>query len=166
MAASLFSPQCVKEPVAVFRTRSVSRRLPVTTNASRRQRCSTRPEPRRRKTRWTHSLMTLNTRWSCAMRPTNKWNKPRRRWMNSSWNYIKKKQPSNVWVSDVNHSGAKSGIFLVNILTHWPLGDLDAILKLQFSISFYWLVSSHRLRIMPWDECQGTSSMISQHWYR
>ena len=28
-------------------------------------------------------------------------------------------------------------------LTHWPLGDLDAILKLQFSI-FYWLVSSHR----------------------
>ena len=31
-------------------------------------------------------------------------------------------------------------------LTHWPLGDLDAILKLQFSISFYWLVSSHHLR--------------------
>ena len=37
-------------------------------------------------------------------------------------------------------------------LTHWPLGDLDAILKLQFSILFYWLVSSHRLRIMPWDK--------------
>ena len=52
------------------------------------------------------------------------------------------------------------------LLTHWPLGDLDAILKLQISISLYWLVSSHRLRIMPWDECQGTSPMISQHWFR
>ena len=50
-------------------------------------------------------------------------------------------------------------------LTHWPLGDLDAILKLQFSISFYWLVSSHCLRIVPWDECQRTSPMISQHWF-
>ena len=38
--------------------------------------------------------------------------------------------------------------------------------KLQFSISFYWLVSSHRLRIMPWDGCHGTSSMISQHWFK
>ena len=51
-------------------------------------------------------------------------------------------------------------------LTHWPLGDLDAILKLQFSILFYLLISSHRLRIRPWDEWQGTSLMISQHWFR
>ena len=51
-------------------------------------------------------------------------------------------------------------------LTHWPLGDLDVILKLQFSISFDWLVSSHRLRLMPRDECQGTSPMINQHWFR
>ena len=51
-------------------------------------------------------------------------------------------------------------------LTHWSLGDLDAILKLQFSISFYWLVSSRRLRIMPWHESQGTSPIISQHWFR
>ena len=51
---------------------------------------------------------------------------------------------------------------VVITLTHWPLGDLDAILKLQFSISFYWFVSSHHLRIIPWDECQGTSPMISQ----
>ena len=51
---------------------------------------------------------------------------------------------------------------IMNIyLTHWPLGDLDAILKLQFSISFYWLVSSHRLKIMPWDECYGNSQMMS-----
>ena len=51
-------------------------------------------------------------------------------------------------------------------LTHWPLGNLEAILKLQFSISFYWLVSSHCLMIMPWDECEGTSPMISQQWFR
>ena len=51
-------------------------------------------------------------------------------------------------------------------LAHWPLGDLDTILKLQFSISFHRLVSSLRLRIMPWDECQGTSPMISQDWFR
>ena len=50
-------------------------------------------------------------------------------------------------------------------LTHWPLGDIGAILKLQFSISFYWLVSSHCLMIMYWDECQGTSPTISQHWF-
>ena len=49
--------------------------------------------------------------------------------------------------------------------THWPLGDLDAILKLQFSISFYWLLSWHGIRIKPWDECQGTSPMISQLWF-
>ena len=30
----------------------------------------------------------------------------------------------------------------------------------------YWLISSHRLRTMPWDECQGTSPMISQQWFR
>ena len=34
-------------------------------------------------------------------------------------------------------------------LPHWPLGDLDAILKLQFSILFHWFVSSHRLMIAP-----------------
>ena len=49
-------------------------------------------------------------------------------------------------------------------LTHWPLGDLDAILKLQFSILFYWLVPSHHLIIMPWGECHETSPRISQHW--
>ena len=55
-------------------------------------------------------------------------------------------------------------IYKTPCLTHWPLGDLDAILKLQFLISFYWLVSSHCRRIMPW-ECHGTSPMISQHWF-
>ena len=54
--------------------------------------------------------------------------------------------------------------FCAETLTHWSLGDLDAILKLQFSILVYWLVSSHHPRIMPWDECQGTTPMISQHW--
>ena len=55
---------------------------------------------------------------------------------------------------------------VTSLVTHWPLGDLDAILKLQYSILFYWLVSSHCLMMMPWDECQGTSPMISQHWFR
>ena len=51
-------------------------------------------------------------------------------------------------------------------LTHWPLGDLDVILKqLKISILFYWLVSSHRLMKMSWDECHETSP-ISQHWFR
>ena len=34
-------------------------------------------------------------------------------------------------------------------LTHWALEDLNAILKLQFSMLFYRLVSSHRLMIIP-----------------
>ena len=43
-------------------------------------------------------------------------------------------------------------------LTHWPLGDLDAILKLQFSILFCWLVSSDLLMIMHLYGCHGTST--------
>ena len=41
------------------------------------------------------------------------------------------------------------------LLTHWPLGDLHASLKMEFSILFYWLVSSDLLMIMPCDECIG-----------
>ena len=33
-------------------------------------------------------------------------------------------------------------------LTHWPLGDLKVILKMEFSILFYWLESSDLLMIM------------------
>ena len=51
-------------------------------------------------------------------------------------------------------------------LTHWRQGHLDAILKLQFSFLFYWLVSSDLLMIMHPDECHGTSRMISQHWFQ
>ena len=69
-------------------------------------------------------------------------------------------------------------------LTHWPLGDLDAISKLQMSMSFYWLVSSHlqdnALRWMPRDFTddksilvqvmawchQSTSHYLSQCWFR
>ena len=51
-------------------------------------------------------------------------------------------------------------------LTHWPLGDLDSILKVLSSISFYWLVSSDLLMIMPSDECHGIYLKISQHWFR
>ena len=67
----------------------------------------------------------------------------------------------------------------ITVLTHWPLGDLDNILKLQFSILFYWLVSSNdnAPRWMPWDLddkstlvqvmawCrQATSHYLSQCW--
>ena len=47
-------------------------------------------------------------------------------------------------------------------LTQWPLGDLDAILKLQFS-TFFGLVSSDLLMIMHPDECHGTSQSILVH---
>ena len=40
--------------------------------------------------------------------------------------------------------------------TDWPLEDLDAILNLQISILFYWLVSSDDLMIMPSDEYHET----------
>ena len=51
-------------------------------------------------------------------------------------------------------------------LTHSSLRDLDAILKMQNSISFSWLASSDLLLIMPSQECHKTSLMISQHWFR
>ena len=41
-------------------------------------------------------------------------------------------------------------------LTHWYLGVLDWILKMQFSVLFHWLVSSYLLMIMPSDEPYGT----------
>ena len=50
-------------------------------------------------------------------------------------------------------------------LTHWPLEDLNMILKMEFSILFYWLVSLDLLMIMPSDECHRTLLMISQHWF-
>ena len=65
------------------------------------------------------------------------------------------------WVDGTSWSRDKQVVFL----THWSLGDLDANSKLQFLILFYWLVPSHRLIIMPWDECHRTSPMISQHWF-
>ena len=56
--------------------------------------------------------------------------------------------------------------FLPGELTHCPLGDLDAILKMQFSTLFDWLVSSDLLMTVHPDECNGTSRMVSQHWFR
>ena len=43
---------------------------------------------------------------------------------------------------------------------------LDAILKMEFSILFYFLESSDHLMMMPSDECQGTLLMISQYEFR
>ena len=50
-----------------------------------------------------------------------------------------------------------------SILTHWPLGDLNVTQKREFSILFYWLVSSDLLMIVPSDECHRTQLTISQH---
>ena len=52
------------------------------------------------------------------------------------------------------------------LLTHWPLGDPNAILKMQFSILFYWLASSDLLMIMPSNKWHRTLLMINQHWFR
>ena len=40
-----------------------------------------------------------------------------------------------------------------NELTHWPMGDLDSILKVLSSILFYWLVSS---------QCCGKSKILGR----
>ena len=45
-------------------------------------------------------------------------------------------------------------------LTHCPLGDLDVIVKMEFSILFYWLVSSNFPMIMSSDECHRVLLMI------
>ena len=57
------------------------------------------------------------------------------------------------------------GAIVLNYLTHWSLGDLNVILKMQFSVLFYWLVSSDLLMIMPSDECHRALLMISQDWF-
>ena len=66
--------------------------------------------------------------------------------------------PSPVYLSVV--------VLILPYLTHWPLGDLNVILKLQFSILLYWLVFANLLMIMSSDECYRTLLMISQHWFR
>ena len=54
----------------------------------------------------------------------------------------------------------------IHILTHWPLWDLNVILKILPPILLYWLVSSNLLMIMWSDGCHRTLLMISQHWFR
>ena len=54
----------------------------------------------------------------------------------------------------------------VSILTHWPLGDLDVILKLQFSILFFdWYLhivysKDNALRWMPRDLTDDKSTLV------
>ena len=42
------------------------------------------------------------------------------------------------------------------LLTHWTLGDVHAIRKMEFSILFSWLVYSDLLMTKPSDECHIT----------
>ena len=54
-------------------------------------------------------------------------------------------------------------------LTRWSPGDLNAILRMQFSIFFYlfaMLTSSYPLMKMPYDKYHGTLQMICRHWFR
>ena len=48
-----------------------------------------------------------------------------------------------------------------NTLTHWPLGDLDAVYKNHIPILFPWFVASDPLKLMPSDECRGTLLITS-----
>ena len=52
------------------------------------------------------------------------------------------------------------------LLTHWSLGNVGTILKIQFSSLLYWLVPSELLLIRSSDEWYRTLLMISQHWFR
>ena len=74
-------------------------------------------------------------------------------------------------------------LIISGMLTHWPLGDLNEILKTWFSILFYWLVSyrsshdnafwwmwqdpadhqSTLVQVMAWCR-QATSHYLSQCW--
>ena len=51
------------------------------------------------------------------------------------------------WVILLNEISCTEGHFRSSgvILTHWPLGNLNAILKIECSILLYWLVSSDLL---------------------
>ena len=69
--------------------------------------------------------------------------------------------------NELNHKGLGFGgnnEFFYS--THCSLGDLDAILKMQFSTLLHWLVSADHFVIMPAGECHGTLLMICQHWFR
>ena len=57
-----------------------------------------------------------------------------------------------------------------NELTHWPLGDLAAVLKVQCKIDkliIQMRIVAHALSVkLLSGECPRTSVMISQHWFR
>ena len=63
-------------------------------------------------------------------------------------------------------TGVTTAELCAHRLTHWPLGDLYVILKIQSSILFYWLVSSDLLMTMPSNETHGFLLTIAQHWSR
>ena len=63
--------------------------------------------------------------------------------------------PGNIWNAE----------WRGKCLTHWPPGDLDVIMNIQYSILFYCWLSSDLLMILPWDGCQETLLAISHHWF-
>ena len=87
------------------------------------------------------------------------------------------------YISDTDTETPGRGSKVLVLLTHWPLGDLNAILKMEFSILFYWLVplgllvifclrwmpqdltddKSTLVQVMAWCH-QATSHYLSQCW--
>ena len=74
--------------------------------------------------------------------------------------FVWRRPPGTICDIDIRHNP------VFGPLTHWSLGDLDAILKTRFSILFYWLVSSDFLMIMPSNKCHWTLLMVSQHCFK
>ena len=68
------------------------------------------------------------------------------------------------WISQLSRSFEIH--WVRQYLTHWSPGNLDVILKMPFSILFYWLVSSDLLMIMLSDGCHRTLLTTSQYWFK
>ena len=84
----------------------------------------------------------------------------------SPWHCCPTSTAMRLWKTLVDVAIELSFLWRWTRLTHWPLGDLDVILKIQISFLLYLYVSSDLLLIMPSDDCHRTLVLISQHWFR
>ena len=55
---------------------------------------------------------------------------------------------------------------LLCLLTHWPLGDMAAVLNIRFLNSFFWIVAWALAVKSLSSECHRNSLMRRQHWLR
>ena len=56
----------------------------------------------------------------------------------------------------VTHFADANMFPISNELTHWPLKELDLMLKIKFSVLFYWLVFHTYLMMISSDKCHRT----------